>query len=170
MDDLHEQPALRKRDIPFWMNGKLVVCVMAVALQSITYGVLTDPAFRDGRPGILNGLFAVALGVVVGRAAGKRAGRHFQRELLDTKNSRRLIRTRPPRAGDVLWILLCFAVSAVSAAFGVLLWSKAGLRMPWCGDPQSSMAVGFLSCCVAFWWSYAKWHDTLPDQHHSRHS
>lgn len=154
-----ENAPLRRADIPFLLSGTVARVIMIGAPASILYGVFTDAAFREGRPGIADGIVGAALGMLLVRLLAGWLAVGWERQSIGMRE-------------DILWAVrphfdpafatTFFGSVALSVAVGWLLSHIFGLGWPWCGQ-QPSVLPGILGWCVAFFYSVASWYDKLPE-------
>ena len=154
-----EEAPLRKSDIPFPFAGKVMLVIMSLASASILYGVFTDAADRQDRPGILDGFIGVATSVLLVRILTPWLAQGRERWVLAKRG---------------LWVGMwfvhgpfhpSFAVAlfgsfALSAAVGFALKLIPGLRWPWVG---STFVPGFVGFSVAISYAHSRWYGSLPD-------
>jgi hypothetical protein len=163
-----EQQVLRKRDVPVLMSGGFYRMAMVAMGLGIGYMLCLDKEFAPMRPGIIDGLIGVMVGVWAGRLESKWYISKCEASLRWAHGSllRALLRDQVPSAADAKRIALFFILFFGMFAVDTALRSYLNLRWPWVNSgelPAGATMACFLTMFLTFLYCYAQWYDSLPD-------
>lgn len=162
MDECNGQ--LRRKDVPWFLNGTLAAFIYVGAAVSIAVGMAVDPEFADARPGIIDGSIGLVLGGLGGTVAGHCLAKDAVRIVRLGLNSWQLRSAYSP--SRIVIMATFFGSIFPSAIIGHLLWQVYRLPFPWFGPGEAIPGGGsaaFICYSAGIGVTMYRWYRSLPE-------
>lgn len=160
-DNPNNQPDLCKGDVPFPFAGKVTFYWMILAVISIVIAAFFTPDGRDARPGILDGIVGIILGMSLGSLSFRLTKPYLTGYYTIWRdNGYFAVRWSPEGLLFGAMFAIGFLGSTIAVVISAAIAHKYGLKWPLVACSPIS---GFSAFAITWPYLHFKWYETLPD-------